>query len=439
MKHYSMMALACAMALPLPAAAQDHSHIGMVMPDMDMPDMDRPDMDRPHGTSTDMAANHARHAPAPWAQGSGTSRLPGANPASHGFMTGAGEWELMVHGAISAQYTKATGPRGNEKAYSTSMLMAYATRETEWGRITARTMFSAEPTMQRAGYPNLFATGETAYGQPLVDRQHPHDLFMELAGRIDINVGASGSVFVYGGPVGEPALGPAAFMMRPSAKYNPEPPIAHHWMDSTHITFGVVTVGAGGPRWQIEASAFRGQEPDEARWNIEKPRLDSWSVRATITPSPRWALQASYGELKQPEKTHPGEDERRFTASTHYDNGTGLAAMAGFSAKRRVPGNTLTAWLAEVNWDLDRDNTLFGRLENVRNDEFFPDHAAPLHDIGFRVSKVQGGYARRMPVGPFNLALGGSLATFLMPSALKTDYGRRPVQFTVFAKLMLGG
>lgn len=425
MKLVSMLALGCAIAVPFPAAAQSHDHADMNMPGMDM-------------SQGEMSGMKMDDTPAPWAEGSGTSRLPGAQISMHGVMAQTGGWELMVHGAVSAQYTKATGARGDEKFYSTSMLMASATRTTDWGRITARTMLSAEPAMQRAGYPNLFATGETAHGLPLVDRQHPHDLFMELAGRIDVNVGQNGSVFVYGGPVGEPALGPSAFMHRGSAKYNPEPPIAHHWFDSTHITYGVVTVGTGSPLWQLEASAFRGQEPDEDRWNIETPRLDSWSVRATLTPSPRWALQASYGELKQPESTHANEDEHRFTASAHYDSGKGLSAMAGFSAKRRVPGDTLTAWLGEANWDVDRHNSLFGRVENVANDELFPDHTAPLHDVSQRVTKLQAGYARRLPVDPIKLALGGSIATFLMPSALETAYGRRPVQFTLFAKLMLG-
>ena len=371
-------------------------------------------------------------------EGSGTSRLPGAEGMMMGPMLVTGGWELMVHGAVSFQYTDASGPRGDDKAYVTSMAMLSASKATTWGKLGLHAMLSAEPAMDHRGYPNLFASGEAAYGAPLVDRQHPHDLVMELAGRIDVNVGENGSLFVYGGPVGEPALGPSAFMHRASSRYNPEAPISHHWFDSTHITYGVVTLGAGGPRWQLEASAFRGQEPDERRWNIETPRLDSWSVRATLTPSPRWALQASYGDIKQPEAAHPGENEHRFTASAHYADGHGLAAMAGFSAKRRVPGDTLTAWLGEANWDIDRHNTLFARIENVANDELFPDPAAPLHDRAFRVTKLQGGYARRLPLGPVELALGGSLAVFVRPAALAAAYGDTPVQFTVFAKFSLG-
>ncbi|MGE3692896.1 MAG: hypothetical protein AB7F98_16090, partial [Novosphingobium sp.] len=179
----------------------------------------------------------------------------------------------------------------------------------------------------------------------------------------------------------------------------------------------------------------------ERRWNIESPKLDSWSVRATLTPSPRWAIQASYGEIEQPEATHPGENEHRFTTSAHYADGKGLSAMFAFSAKQRVPGSTLTAWLAEANWDIggnDGHNTLFGRIENVANDELFPDHDDPLHEQTFRVTKFQLGYARRFPLGPFGLALGGSVSAYAKPSALDAAYGKSPWGFTLFARLVLG-
>ena len=454
-------AAALALASPLPALAQamDHSgHGGMDMGGHDMPAPAKPPQDRPaqdkpahdkpaHDMAgmdmagMDRTAPTAPRTPAPYSEGSGTTRLPGAEAPMQGLHVMAGDWMMMVHGAVSANYTAASGPRGDDKLYATSMLMASATRETSWGRIAARTMLSLEPAMRRDGYPNLFATGETAYGVPLVDRQHPHDLFMELAGRIDVNApifGEGGRLFVYGGPVGEPALGPSAFMHRASAANNPEAPISHHWFDSTHITYGVVTAGYAAPKWQVEASAFRGREPDERRWNIESGKLDSWSVRATLNPSPAWSLQASYGELRQPEATHPGEDEHRFTASVHYA-GPHVAAMLAYARKQRVPGETLPAWLGEVTWTPDRHNALFGRVEHLRNDELFADHADPLHDTPFTVTKLQAGYARLVPLGPLTLAVGGSVATFLKPAALDVAYGKRPVQATVFARFSLGG
>jgi hypothetical protein len=236
------------------------------------------------------------------AAGSGTSRLPcneGGHTGLH-IMPGD-DWMLMIHGYATGVYTDQSGPRGDTKTYVQSMAMIAAQKDTSWGRIQLKSMMSLEPLMKNEGYPNLFASGETAGGEALVDRQHPHDLFMELAGRVDVNVADNASVFLYGGPVGEPALGPSAFMHRGSARYNPEAPITHHWFDSSHITYGVGTVGFASKKVQIEGSIFTGREPDEARWNIERPRFDSWSVRATWNPSPQWAIQASTGHLNQPE------------------------------------------------------------------------------------------------------------------------------------------
>ncbi len=430
----------CALMLPLallaaPALAQEHEH-DHGEPFSPPPQPADKSIEQAH-YEHDMAGHLTIRSVEP-SEGSGTSRLPANEGNMRGLHIMSGDWMLMAHGSLSLQYTNHSGPRGDDKTYVTSMGMVTAQKETGWGRVQLKSMFSLEPAMDSSGYPNLFATGETSRGLPLVDRQHPHDLFMELAARIDIDIADNTTLFLYGGPVGEPALGPSAFMHRGSASYNPEPPITHHWFDSTHITYGVVTTGISARHFQLEASAFRGSEPDERRWNIETPKLDSWSVRATLNPSPNWSVQASYGQIKQPEALHPGEDEHRFTASAHYGNGRGLSAMLAFSAKDRVPGETLTAWLGEANWNIDSSNTLFGRIENVANDELFPDHDDPLHDVTFRVSKFQLGYARRIPLGPVELALGGSLATYAKPAALDAAYGKHPMGYTLFARFSLG-
>ena len=428
-------------------AGTDHKgmdHDGMTMPGMDHSkmthDMQGMDMSGMGHGKTDMSdMDHSAATPAAFGEGTGTARLPGEEAGMHGLHIPAGDWMLMAHGYVTASYTDHKGPRGDNLFYSTSMLMLTGERTTDWGRVQLRSMLSLEPTMSARGYPNLFATGETAGGQPLVDRQHPHDLFMELAARFDFNIGEKASWFVYGGPVGEPALGPSAFMHRGSAKNNSEPPITHHWFDSTHITYGVVTTGIATPHWQIEASAFRGQEPDENRWDIETPKLDSWSVRLSWNPTPNWSAQLSYGFLKAPESTHPGENEKRTTASVHYAAG-GLSAMAAFSAKDRSPGQTLAAWMVEANYDLSKHHSLFGRFENVDNDELVPDHNDPLHDIAFRVSKAQAGYAWHTGLGngPFALTLGGSANLYGKPVALDRIYGRNPWGYTLFARLSLG-
>ncbi len=403
-----------------PARAQSHDHMDMEM----------------SGMAHDQNQNQHKSS---FSEGSGTSQLPANDGPMAGIHIMAGDWMLMAHGSVSAQYSQFTGPRGDAKAYATSMAMLMAQRDTSWGRIQLKSMLSLEPLMQANGYPNLFASGETAGGVPLVDRQHPHDVFMELSARVDVNLSPKTRLFLYGAPVGEPALGPSAFMHRASAAYNPEPPITHHWFDSTHITYGVATVGIASSKFQLETSLFTGREPDEKRWNIEKPRFDSWSVRGTWNPSAKWAFQASYGQLKQPEfSTHPNVDQRRFTTSLHFSNGRGLTAMVAFSAKTAVPGESLTAWLSEINWDMDGHNTLFARVENVANDELFANPAHPLHDEIFRISKFQIGFARRIPLGPVQMALGGAISAYTKPAALNPFYGNNPMGYTLFSKFTLG-
>ncbi len=422
-------------ALPLPAFAQEHDHSQMDHGQMghDSAETEEDVPDFVHGYEMVQSI-----------EGSGTSRLPAGISVMKGMARHAGlhidagkNWMLMAHGYAWGVHTNQSGPRGDSKTYVQSMAMLTGEKDTSWGRIQLKSMLSLEPLMKNSGYPNLFASGETDGGQPLIDRQHPHDLFMELAARVDVNVGDN-KIFLYGGPVGEPALGPSAFMHRGSAVLNPEAPITHHWFDSTHITYGVATAGFASRKLQLEGSIFTGREPDERRWNIESPKFDSWSARATWNPSPKWALQVSHGFLKEPEAIHPGENEHRTTASVHYASG-GLSAMAAFSAKNRDPGGTLTAFLAEVNWDFDDHHTLFGRVENVKNDELFPGDLDPLHETPFRVSKFQLGYAYRMNLtGLLNLALGGTVSAFAKPNALDAAYGKHPVGATVFAKLSLG-
>ncbi|MBW8842728.1 MAG: hypothetical protein JF608_13190 [Sphingomonadales bacterium] len=379
-------------------------------------------------------------APSAFATGSGTSRLPGGEGGMHGLHLTSGDWMVMLHGYVWGAYTDQSGPRGRNEAFVASMAMIEAQRDLGGARLTLRSMLSLEPLMGAKGYPSLLATGETANGvTPLVDRQHPHDLFMELAARIDVPLGKGVTGFVYGGPVAEPALGPSAFMHRRSAKYLPLAPITHHWFDSTHITYGVVTTGLNGDHWQIEGSAFRGREPDQHRWDIETPKLDSWSVRATWNPSPYWSAQASYGRIESPEALEPNVDEARTTASVQYARG-GFSALAGFAAKNRLPGRSLTAWLGEANWDIDDHHSVFGRVENLTNDELFPDPRDPLHDRPFRVTRAELGYAYRLKlVGPLEAAVGGSGFLIAKPAALDAAYGKSPAGWTGFIKLSLGG
>jgi hypothetical protein len=475
-RHLLRVAAATAALAAFPAAAQDHAMPGMDMPapsptpapqpeDQSMPgmDMSMPGMDMGHHTPMpahqgclsetvltpsgdpeqgDIALMAVVCRPL---NGSGTSRLPAQDGGQMAPHLMAGDWMLMAHGYVTSIYDHQSGPRGDDKGFAASMAMLMAERmlDDRGSKLQFNAMLSLEPLMGQRGYPSLFATGETAHGQALVDRQHPHDLFMELSGRVDVALSGWTTAFLYGGPVAEPALGPSAFMHRRSARYLPLAPISHHWFDSTHISYGVVTAGIAARTFQVEGSAFRGREPDENRWDIETPKLDSWSLRASWMPTPSWAVQVSHGRLKSPEAAHPNEDEARTTASVQYSTG-GLSAMIAFSAKKRLPGPTLTAWLAEANWEIGDHHTLIGRVENVANDELFPDHANPLHDRIFRVTKAEAGYAYRIPLDGYpednkwDLTLGGTVMAYAKPAALDAAYGRNPMGFTVFARLSFG-
>ena len=456
MKRFLLRAAVAAAALTaFPAAAQDHQHhegMDMPMPAPTPTPTPTPAPADPHaghdmagmgaGMEDDGGGGFSPADTMAQANGSGTSRLPRLGGGGHnGLHVMSGDWMFMAHGYAWASYTDQSGPRGDRMASVQSMAMLSAQGHLANGvRLQLRSMLSLEPAMGARGYPNLLATGETANGVSLVDRQHPHDLFMELSARLEVSLDTPfgfGDLFVYGGPVAEPALGPSAFMHRPSARYLPLAPISHHWFDSTHISYGVVTAGFSQRRFQIEASAFRGREPDERRWNIETPALDSWSVRASWEITPRWLAQVSHGRIATPEAMHPGQDEGRTTASIQYGDRS-VSAMLAFSVKDRIPGPALTAWLAEANWNVAGGHNLFGRAELVENDELFPDHLHPLHDRIVRVGRFEAGYAYRIPLTEnVNLALGGSVMTYAKPAALDPYYGN-PVGFTAFAKLSLG-
>ncbi len=267
-------------------------------------------------------------------EASGTSWQPDAAPHS-GIHTALGDWSTMTHGFANLIYDRQGGPRGASKTFSTSMLMVMGQRDAgEGGTLGARGMVSLDPLMGKTGYPLLLQTGEAANGQPLIDRQHPHDLFMELALSYSRRLSETSSAFIYAGLPGEPALGPPAFMHRMSGEDNPEAPISHHWLDSTHITYGVVTLGYVHGGVKIEGSVFRGREPDENRYDIETGKLDSASARLSWNPTRQWALQVSHGRLKSPEELHPDVDLDRTTASVIYQTGRTQTTPLGDATRR---------------------------------------------------------------------------------------------------------
>ena len=255
---------------------------------------------------------------------SGTSWQPDVSPHVMGHAM-RGDWMLMGHTMLNGVYDWQEGPRGDTQSFVSGMAMVSARRDAAGGdALTLRAMLSPDPFMGKRGYPLLLAAGETADGEtPLIDRQHPHELFMELSGTYAWRLDDDRSAFLYAALPGEPAFGPPAFMHRMSTMASPEAPITHHWLDSTHIVFGVVTAGWVQDAWKFEASQFTGREPDENRYDIEKPRMDSTSLRASWNPGERWSLQASWADLKSPEQLEPEIDETRLSASAIFTDTVG--------------------------------------------------------------------------------------------------------------------
>jgi len=267
-------------------------------------------------------------------QASGTATNPQAAPM-HMFMTQERDWMVMLHGSAFLNQVWQSGPRGGDKLFSTNWLMASADRKLGDGHLFFRTMLSLEPaTITNKSYPELFQTGETAFGEPLRDAQHPHDFFMELAAEYAHPVGDGATVYVYAAPHGDPALGPVAYPHRASAAEIPQATLSHHVQDSTHIAGSVLTVGAQRGRFGLGVSGFHGREPDEKRWDLDTGAIDSWSARATFDPTPNWTAQVSTGHLSDPEAHEPG-DVQRTTASVSYSNAA-LDASVIYAATTRA-------------------------------------------------------------------------------------------------------
>src|SRR5216110_326990 len=376
--------------------------------------------------------------------GSGTTWIPDAVPlpARH-VMTGS--WLLMLHGFGFVQYDTQGGPRGDDQFGSLNWAMLMASRDLLGGRFQARTMLSLDPaTVTNRGYPLLLQSGETYRGQPLVDRQHPHDFWMELAVMYERALSRTIGVTVYAAPSGEPALGPVAFMHRPSAMDNLAAPLSHHWQDATHISFGVLTAGLFGRHWKLEGSAFNGREPNEERWGFDRLRLDSYFGRLIAQLHSNWTASAGYGFLKSPEALNPSESVHRLTASVLHGRKLGMDGQIATTlvwGANRHSGRTTRSVLAESEAVLDRRNTILGRLELVQKTA--EDLVLPIGSLGFTsdstftVAAASVGYIRDV-VRMANATLGVGFQTTLnvVPTELQPFYGSRtPVGGMLFVRI----
>jgi hypothetical protein len=382
-------------------------------------------------------------------EASGTSMNPEVAPMGMQ-MQRWGSWTNMVMGTAFIVDTQQSGPRGGDKFYSANWLMDMLERRVGSGSLVFETMLSLEPaTVTERRYPLLFQTGETAFGEPIVDGQHPHNFVMSLGVHYAHPLGESTIFETYVAPVGDPALGPVAYPHRDSARELPQAPLGHHWEDSTHIAFEVITVGVKHKWVRLEASGFHGAEPGENRWTIGYGAVDSWSTRLSVTPSPRWLGQFSVGRLTHPEALEPG-DVVRTTASLSYSRplpgGIWSSSLIWGRNHKTAEGSNSNAYLVETALPLSRNNTVTGRVELVDKDELFDDDLALKEQLAqtvgttFRIQAYTMGYTRDFQlVRWMATGIGANISLYGVPAAIQQYYGDHPWGVNMFLRFRVRG
>jgi hypothetical protein len=375
---------------------------------------------------------------------SGTSAAPNSVPLPM-LMTKKGLWMLMFHANVFVMDEQQSSPRGGDKFFSTNWFMGMAQRPLGHGVFTARAMLSLEPaTITGRQYPLLFQQGETAFGKPIADGQHPHNLVMEIAVLYDLRLGNHGLLSFYAAPVGDPAVGPQAYAHRSSASENPVATLAHHQEDSTHIAEDVVTVGVTYRIVRIEASGFHGREPNENRWNIAQGKIDSWSNRLTVQPGKNWSGQFSYARIASPEALSPDENQERMTASLMYNHAIGDGNWTSsliWGRTRSVPDNAIfNSYTLESTLRFESRNYFWTRIENVdrSNELILGENPLPPNFQEQPVGRVQAytlGYDRDFHLIPdVASAVGAQVTAYGVADRLKPVYGSRPAGVAIFLR-----
>jgi hypothetical protein len=381
--------------------------------------------------------------------GSGTSENPAGWPMPM-ITTHFKNWNMMFMGADFLSDIQQSGPRGGDELYSTNWFMTSAEhRVGSNGAFEAEMMLSLEPaTVTDRRYPLLFQTGETAYGRPLVDAQHPHNFIMSLGFHYVHQLAENTTLDLYLAPVGDAALGPVAYPHRASALELPQAPISHHWQDSPHIADDVVTVGVRYKSVKLEASGFYGSEPGENRWIIESGPINSWSTQLWFFPTKNWAAQVSFGPIAHPEALEPG-DQTRVTASLEYTRpmpgGSWSSTLAWGRTHSTATFCNLNSYLAESVLPVSRKNFITGRFELVDKDELFSndpileEHLDSIYGSTFRIGAYTLGYTRDIHLcRNIESGVGANFTAYTLPDAIKPYYGAHPVGANLFVRFRLG-
>ena len=429
------------------AAQQDDGHSGTpCMPGMPMPGCVEPAGQHSAGQGGQMEIHPQNFIQEIEHHSSdGTSAEPDSTPTPM-LMTVKNQWMLMFHASVFVLDEQQSSPRGRDKFFSTNWFMPMAQRALGPGIFTARAMLSLEPaTITGRQYPLLFQQGETAYGNPIADGQHPHNFFMELAVLYDLKLGARTLLSFYAAPVGDPAIGPTAYAHRASAFEDPVAPLGHHQEDSTHISDDVVTAGLAYRITRIEASGFHGREPDEFRWDIDQGTIDSWATRLTIQPAKNWSGQYSYARIKSPEALFPAEDQVRMTASIMYNRpfrDGNWASTALWGRTRSLEDSSIfNSYLIESTVRFRTRNYAWTRIENAErsNELIIGEQPLPAGFTEAPIGHVQAytfGYDRDVDLVPhLASAIGAQVSAYGVPEALKPIYGSHPAGVAIFLRL----
>jgi hypothetical protein len=377
--------------------------------------------------------------------GSGTSAEPDSVPVPM-LMMAKGKWTLMFHANVFVLDEQQSSPRGGDKFFSTNWFMGMVQRPLGPGTFTARAMLSLEPaTITGRQYPLLFQQGETAFGKPITDGQHPHNFFMEIAALYDLKLGKNGLLSFYAAPMGDPAIGPIAYPHRASASENPLAALGHHQEDSTHIAEDVVTVGVTYRIARIEASGFHGREPNENRWNISQGKIDSWSTRLTVQPRKNWSGQFSYGRIASPEALFPSENQERMTASAMYNrpfhNGNWASSLIWGHTKSLEDNSIFDSYALESTLRFLTRNHAWARIENAErsNELLLGENALPPNFQEQPIGRVQAytfGYDRDFdPIPHVATAIGAQVTVYGVGENLRSVYGSHPAGAAVFIRI----
>ena len=353
-------------------------------------------------------------------------------------------WHVMQDGNVFVTFNRQGGPRGETELNSSNWWMGMFSRQAGAGELTVSSMLSLDPlTSGEDGYSEIFQVGETYNGAPLIDRQHPHDLLMQLAMLWRLPLNDRYSLTLGGGPVAEPALGPVAFMHRRSAAENPTAPLGHHTFDSTHIAMGVLTAAVDSGPWMVETSIFHGREPDENRWDLMDPgALDSWSVRGWYRYGNEWTFQASHGFLNEPEELEPG-DVRRTTVSTSWTReaeGDDYDAVTVAFGRNDKSTQAYNAFLAEATRRVSA-NSFFGRFEALQVETELLQTGVAHHEEGHVPARdsvlalTLGALRDVWRWKGLDFGIGADVTFYGVPDALAPTHGSRPVSFHIYGRI----